>query len=81
MRGKFWEIITKIGVIMPKKHKTSKCGGHWESWERREKMFDQRKHGSSNGKVKVSGGYKQGNMNAFKFGNQKRKRRVIKRGK
>ena len=37
------------------------------------------KYSNSSGKQRVSGGFKPGNMNAFIFCNNKRKRRVTKR--
>ncbi len=39
------------------------------------------KYSNSNGKIKVSGGYKPGNMNAFVLSGSRKKQKRIKRGK
>lgn len=39
------------------------------------------KYSHSSGKIRVSGGYKPGNMNAFVFAGGKKKQKRIKRGK
>lgn len=45
------------------------------------KMFNQSKYSNNGGKQRVSGGFKQGNMNEFIFAGGKKKRKIVKRKK